>query len=141
MPASKNHHLLLIFYKVAHGVDSDIPSGAEDEDGPVKKKAKGPSAEEVNQNKIIANLQTLYRCEDRKCSFDFCWLNGQTASHVHLTHLHLRTWSAALVCIDIVLYSSYLASNILTGREGDRCRHGNTPKHEDIRHCIHWQCH
>jgi hypothetical protein len=67
-----------------------------EEDVPTKKKPKGPSAEEETQDKIIAKLQGLYRCEDHKCSFDFCWPDGATAKHIHLTHLHLRSWSAAI---------------------------------------------
>ena len=70
--------------------------GEEEEDVPEKKKTKGPSDEEVAQDKVIVNLQILYRCEDRKCSYDFCWLAGDNAAHIHLTHLHLRTWAAAL---------------------------------------------
>lgn len=68
----------------------------EEEDVPAKKKTKGPSDEEVAQDKVIVNLQVLYRCEDRKCSYDFCWLAGSNTTHIHLTHLHLRTWAAAL---------------------------------------------
>jgi hypothetical protein len=43
-----------------------------EEEGPVKKKQKGPSAEELSQDKLIADLQVQYHCEDRKCSFDYC---------------------------------------------------------------------
>jgi hypothetical protein len=35
-----------------------------EEEGPVKKKQKGPSAEELSQDKLIADLQVQYRCED-----------------------------------------------------------------------------
>ena len=49
---------------------------------------------ELAQDKLIANLQVLYHCEDRKCSFNYCWPNGTGTKHIHLTHL--RTWSAAL---------------------------------------------
>ena len=77
---------------------SDGEFEEQDENAVPKKKQKGPSNEEISQAKVIDNLQILYRCEDRACSFDHCWLAGENAKHIHLTHLHLRTWSAAIVC-------------------------------------------
>lgn len=37
-------------------------------------------------------------CEDRKCSFSGpCWVDAENSAHINLTHLHLRTWAAAIV--------------------------------------------
>jgi hypothetical protein len=80
-------------------INENNPASADDEaeETVSVKKTKGPSKEELVQDKMIRDLQALYRCEDRKCSFDFCWPAGEDATHIHLTHLHLRTWSAAMV--------------------------------------------
>ena len=44
-------------------------------------------------------------CEDRKCSFTGpCWVNAESALHTHLTHLHLRTWAAAIVEYQIGIF-------------------------------------
>jgi len=53
---------------------------------------------ELEQTKIIKRLTTLHMCEDRKCTFSGpCWVDAADANHIHLTHLHLKTWAAAIV--------------------------------------------
>jgi hypothetical protein len=93
--------LSTLYLQGLHQGEGDEASEKDDDeaglgDGVAKKKVKGPSTEEAAQDKFIANLQVLYRCEDRKCSYDFCWPDATHARHIHLTHLHLRTWAAAL---------------------------------------------
>ncbi|KAF8149570.1 hypothetical protein B0H34DRAFT_637620, partial [Crassisporium funariophilum] len=56
-----------------------------------------PSKEEVAQTKIIQELERQYCCEDKQCGMTPCHVTGPNAEHVHLTHMHLRTWAAAIV--------------------------------------------
>jgi hypothetical protein len=57
-----------------------------------------PTEEEINQDAIIKRLTELHMCEDRKCTFQGpCWVDAEGTAHIHLTHLHLRTWAAAIV--------------------------------------------
>jgi hypothetical protein len=56
--------------------------------------------EELNQDAIIKRLTETHMCEDQKCMFSGpCWVNAKDAEnvHIHLTHLHLRTWATAIV--------------------------------------------
>ncbi|KDR86168.1 hypothetical protein GALMADRAFT_51755 [Galerina marginata CBS 339.88] len=71
----------------------------EDENDKKKKKKKHvPTAEEVEQDTIIKRLTEIHMCEDRKCTFTGpCWVDAENTAHIHLTHLHLRTWAAAIV--------------------------------------------
>ncbi|RXW18854.1 hypothetical protein EST38_g7000 [Candolleomyces aberdarensis] len=52
--------------------------------------------EEKEQLKIIQDLTDHYRCNDKQCSNTTCYLAGPTGKHINLTHLHLRTWAAAI---------------------------------------------
>lgn len=61
----------------------------------------GPTAEEVVQNENISRLTRLYGCEDRSCSYMTCRPNPD-GKHTHLTHLHLNTWAAAIVCYNLL---------------------------------------
>ena len=72
-----------------------------------------PMDEEKNQNLIIKHLTEVHMCEDRKCSFTGpCWVQPDNATHIHLTHLHLQTWAAAIVrpkyLIDLLLFLMHL---------------------------------
>jgi len=60
----------------------------------------GPNAEEIEQNENIARLTRLYNCEDRSCSFTTCWPAPPDGNHIHLTHLHLNTWTAAMAGVN-----------------------------------------
>ncbi|KAF8970923.1 hypothetical protein BDZ97DRAFT_1901917 [Flammula alnicola] len=63
-----------------------------------KKKKHVPTEEEINQDAIIKRLTEIHMCEDRKCTFAGpCWVDAENTAHIHLTHLHLRTWAAAIV--------------------------------------------
>ncbi|KJA25411.1 hypothetical protein HYPSUDRAFT_109643, partial [Hypholoma sublateritium FD-334 SS-4] len=62
-----------------------------------KQKTNVPSKEETAQAKIIQELERRYRCEDKQCATTPCYVTGPNADHVHLTHMHLRTWAAAIV--------------------------------------------
>ncbi|KAF8812901.1 hypothetical protein BYT27DRAFT_7004650, partial [Phlegmacium glaucopus] len=62
-----------------------------------KQKNNPPSKEEVAQTKIIQELERQYHCEDKQCGMTPCYVTGPNAEHVHLTHMHLRTWAAAIV--------------------------------------------
>jgi hypothetical protein len=59
----------------------------------------GPTAEEIEQDEDIARLTRLYTCEDRSCTYAICYPAPPDGKHIHLTHLHLNTWAAAIVCI------------------------------------------
>ncbi|KAI0041495.1 hypothetical protein FA95DRAFT_1464047, partial [Auriscalpium vulgare] len=71
-----------------------------DSEHPAKKKSKlkGVSKEEKEQAHIITQLSRLYRCDDKQCPFDVCYVSGKMAQHIHLTFMHLRAWAAAFVC-------------------------------------------
>jgi hypothetical protein len=56
-------------------------------------------AEEIEQDEDIARLTRLYTCEDRSCTYAICYPAPPDGKHIHLTHLHLNTWAAAIVCI------------------------------------------
>ncbi|RXW14517.1 hypothetical protein EST38_g11336 [Candolleomyces aberdarensis] len=80
-------------------------SGVDDEsddsdDAGRKKKSKQKKLdfppEEKEQLKIIQDLTDRYRCNDKQCSNTTCYLAGPTGEHINLTHLHLRTWAAAV---------------------------------------------
>lgn len=58
-----------------------------------------PTAEEIEQDEDIARLTRLYTCEDRSCTYAICYPAPPDGKHIHLTHLHLNTWAAAIVCI------------------------------------------
>lgn len=59
-----------------------------------------PSPEEVAQATIIRDLEWRHICEDCACSKTPCYIAGPEAEHVHLMHMHLRTWVSAIVaCI------------------------------------------
>lgn len=68
-----------------------------------------PSKEETAQAKIIQELERRYCCEDKQCATTPCYVTGPNADHVHLTHMHLRTWAAAIV----VSISAFLVSHLL----------------------------
>jgi hypothetical protein len=101
-----------------HGEDDDDETDEDDQENPTKKKVcilsvgstsrqtliflmqnPGPTPEEINQNEDIARLIRKYTCEDRSCKFTTCYPVPPDAIHIHLTHLHLNTWAAAIVSI------------------------------------------
>ncbi|KAF9231754.1 hypothetical protein BU15DRAFT_32946, partial [Melanogaster broomeanus] len=51
--------------------------------------------EELEQAELIDQLSLLYKCEDRSCKFNICWV-AEAGQHLHLTHQHLRAWAAAI---------------------------------------------
>ena len=57
-----------------------------------------PSPEDIEQNELIMKLTAKWRCNDRTCKRFTSFLDKTTAKHVHLTHFHLQTWAAAVVC-------------------------------------------
>ncbi|KAJ6522821.1 hypothetical protein DFH09DRAFT_1330406 [Mycena vulgaris] len=79
--------------------DENEESSDEDSGGGRRKKKKKktfePSPEEVEQNELILKLQAEWKCKDRSCRKFLCFPDRETAKHVHLTHLHIQTWSAA----------------------------------------------
>ncbi|TFK63535.1 hypothetical protein BDN72DRAFT_720902, partial [Pluteus cervinus] len=77
--------------------DEDEDSDEEEDQRARKKKKAGPSAEEVEQNRIIRELEQKYHCEDRSCRKTPCYVTGPKAFHVHLTFQHLQFWSAGIV--------------------------------------------
>ncbi|KZP10925.1 hypothetical protein FIBSPDRAFT_1051039 [Athelia psychrophila] len=76
--------------------ESEDDESEEENDRQKKKQKTGPSAEEIAQNVIIADLTAKYGCEDRACPFSPCWLSLPEGKHVHLTNTHLNTWAAAM---------------------------------------------
>lgn len=69
-----------------------------------------PSKEEIAQAKIIEELMRRHRCEDKQCSRTPCYITGPNANHVHLTHMLLRAWAAAIVfipCLAPLTYASF----------------------------------
>ena len=58
-----------------------------------------PSTEEVAQAQLIQELERRYRCEDKHCGKTPCFVAGPDAEHIHLTHMHLRIWVAAIVIL------------------------------------------
>ena len=100
------------------GEDDDELSEEEDEGTATKKKVHvlgrcflyhitdiyffqktGLTAEEIEQDEDITRLTRLYTCEDRSCNYVICYPAPPDAKHIHLTHLHLKTWATAIVCI------------------------------------------
>ncbi|KAJ7613762.1 hypothetical protein DFH06DRAFT_1369381 [Mycena polygramma] len=78
---------------------ADDDESSEDEGrarGKKKHKTYEPSEEELEQNEIIKNLNAAWKCEDRRCKHFLCFPDRVSAKHVHITHLHLQTWSAAI---------------------------------------------
>ncbi|KAF9243074.1 hypothetical protein BU15DRAFT_59953 [Melanogaster broomeanus] len=59
------------------------------------KKKKETLPEELEQAELIDQLSILYKCEDRSCKFNICWVS-EAGQHLHLTHQHLRAWAAAI---------------------------------------------
>ncbi|KAJ7439273.1 hypothetical protein B0H11DRAFT_1752124, partial [Mycena galericulata] len=53
--------------------------------------------EEEAMAETITQLQDAHRCSDKACTSRFCFVGNPSASHVRLTPLHLKTWSAAIV--------------------------------------------
>ena len=105
-----------------HGEDDDEDSDEDDQENPTKKKVcmlsvggtaretlifltqnSGPTPEELSQNEDIARLTRMYACEDRSCKFTTCYPMPPDATHIHLTHLHLNTWAAAIVSINLLV--------------------------------------
>ncbi|KAJ7168113.1 hypothetical protein C8R43DRAFT_945370 [Mycena crocata] len=83
-----------------HEEGDDDESSSDEETAKKKKKtAKNfePMEEEVEQIKLIAKLTAQWKCEDRRqCKRTPCFPDRVSAKHVHLTHFHLSTWSAAI---------------------------------------------
>ncbi|KAJ6537522.1 hypothetical protein DFH09DRAFT_1369087 [Mycena vulgaris] len=81
-----------------HDEGDEEHSSDEEETSRAKKKQKThePSAEEVEQNELIAELNAEWKCEDRACKRSPCYPDKITAKHVHLTHFHLQMWAAAI---------------------------------------------
>ena len=105
-----------------HGEDDDEESDQDDQENLTKKKVcmllvvntvremlifltqnSGPTPKELSQNEDIARLTQMYACEDRSCKFTTCYLMPPDATHVHLTHLYLNTWAAAIVSINLIV--------------------------------------
>ena len=57
------------------------------------------SEEEKVQAVIILDLERCHRCNDKQCSKTPCYVAGPEAEHIHLTHMHLRMWAAAIVAL------------------------------------------
>ncbi|KAH7919211.1 hypothetical protein BV22DRAFT_1051201 [Leucogyrophana mollusca] len=77
--------------------ESDEQNEEPDPQRAKKKKTEGPTVKESEQDKIIKNLQNMYRCKDKTCPYSICWAAGSTgARHVHLTFAHIRSWAAAI---------------------------------------------
>jgi hypothetical protein len=125
--------LLQLFQMVVDDNGDNELESDDGESGPTRKKKKvgdymrlspsfttitkvGPSREEVEQSRIIAELEQRYHCEDRSCSKSTCYLAGPRAQHVHLTFQHLRTWAAAIVGL-FLCYPLYIAHNVLLARK------------------------
>ncbi|KIM74431.1 hypothetical protein PILCRDRAFT_92599 [Piloderma croceum F 1598] len=79
-----------------HGEDDDEDSDEDDQENPTKKKNSGPTPEELSQNENIARLTRMYACKDWSCKFTTCYPMPPDVTHIHLTHLHLNTWAAAI---------------------------------------------
>ncbi|KAF9232624.1 hypothetical protein BU15DRAFT_54814, partial [Melanogaster broomeanus] len=59
---------------------------------------QGPPPEETEQAELIDQLSIMYKCEDRSCRHNICWVSeAASGRHIHLTHQHLRAWAAAIV--------------------------------------------
>ncbi|KDR71157.1 hypothetical protein GALMADRAFT_25054, partial [Galerina marginata CBS 339.88] len=91
--------VFMVENKTGGGEDDSEEDAEHDEVAGSRKKQKNnpPSKEEVAQTKIIQELERQYRCEDKQCGMTPCHVTGPNAEHVHLTHMHLRTWAAAIV--------------------------------------------
>ena len=59
-------------------------------------------------------------CEDRKCSFSGpCWIDAENTAHINLTHMHLRTWAAAIIrfaVLSIYTFTDFIWQD--AGRDG-----------------------
>ena len=105
-----------------HSKDDDDETDEDNEENPTKKKVcmlsvgstawemliflmhnPGPTPEEINQNKDIACLTQRYACKDQLCKFTTCYPMPPDAIHIHLTHLHLNMWAAAIVSIILLV--------------------------------------
>ncbi|KAJ7108796.1 hypothetical protein C8R44DRAFT_884826 [Mycena epipterygia] len=79
--------------------EEENEDSSEDEggcEGKKKKKTFEPSAEEIEINELIAQLNAEWKCENRGCKQYFCFPDRQSAKHVPLTHLHSTTWAIAI---------------------------------------------
>ena len=56
-----------------------------------------PSHVEELQAELIQELEHCHHCKDHCCGMTPCYVNGPDAEHIHLTHMHLHTWAAAIV--------------------------------------------
>ncbi|KAF8958724.1 hypothetical protein BDZ97DRAFT_1915991 [Flammula alnicola] len=91
--------LYVVENKTGNGDDNSEEEAEHEEATGSRKKQKTslPSKEETAQAKIIQELERRHRCEDRQCGKTPCYVAGANAEHIHLTHMHLRTWAAAIV--------------------------------------------
>ncbi|KAJ7493377.1 hypothetical protein B0H11DRAFT_2228152 [Mycena galericulata] len=69
----------------------------EEEADPRKSKKRKLTEEEEAMAETITQLQDAHRCSDKACTSRFCFVGNPSASHVRLTPLHLKTWSAAIL--------------------------------------------
>ncbi|EDR07888.1 uncharacterized protein LACBIDRAFT_298195 [Laccaria bicolor S238N-H82] len=91
--------LFIVENQIGNGAD-ELEEEAEHEEAAAsrkKQKTSIPSREETAQAKIIQDLEHRHRCEDRQCGKTPCYVAGPNAKHIHLTHMHLHTWAAAIV--------------------------------------------
>ena len=58
--------------------------------------AQEPNDEEEAQLEKITMLKERWRCGDKKCQDDLCFV-APSGDHICLTPLHLRIWSAVIV--------------------------------------------
>ena len=78
-----------------------------------------PSQEEELQAGLIQELERRHRCEDRRCGTTPCYVNGPDAEHIHLTHMHLRTWAAVIVVSNsFMLAISYFPDDLFLQQGG-----------------------
>ncbi|KAJ7080905.1 hypothetical protein B0H15DRAFT_803832 [Mycena belliarum] len=79
---------------ISHARKKDIPETIRIQMAELK--TFEPTEAEIEQNRLIVQLNSEWKCEDRTCKRFICFPDRKTAKHVPLSHLHVQTWVAAI---------------------------------------------